>query len=264
MIAFEDALKIIGSEPVITAKEKTELAGSLGRVLAEDIISDTDMPPFNRSAMDGYACRRADLGERLEVVGTITAGMIPDKPIGKNQCLKIMTGAKVPDGADCVVMIEQTKKDGDGYVIFTGSQTSDNIAFRAEDVKKGDVLLSRGCLIRPQHIAILASSGYTTPVVYVMPRVTVITTGNEIVEPGEKADGTLIRNSNGPQLMAQVRMTGVNAHYGGIVRDSKEALHAAVKMAIEESDLVIFTGGVSMGDFDYVPGVLKDSGFIFF
>jgi molybdopterin molybdotransferase len=260
MIAFEDALNIIGSEPVTLAKEKTDLAGCLGRVLAEDIISDTDMPPFNRSAMDGYACRRADLAEKLEVTGTITAGMSQDKPIGKNQCLKIMTGAKVPEGADCVIMVEQTKLDGNDHIIFTGLQTSDNIAYRAEDVKKGDILLSRGCLIRPQHIAIMASAGCPAPAVYAMPRVTILATGNEIVEPGEKLSGTLIRNSNGPQLMAQVRMTGAYANYGGIVRDSKEELNAAVKTAIEESDMVIITGGVSMGDFDYVPAVLKDSG----
>ncbi|MGF1586668.1 MAG: gephyrin-like molybdotransferase Glp [Bacteroidales bacterium] len=260
MIAFEDAMKIIGSEPVSTAIEETDLNASLGRVLAEDVISDTDMPPFDRSAMDGYACRRSDLGERLEIVGTITAGGAPGKPVGKNQCTKIMTGAQVPDGADCVVMVEHTINDGDNHVIFTGSQTADNISFRAEDVWKGDVLLSRGCLIRPQHIAILASAGCTSPVVYVMPRITVLTTGNEIVEPCEKLAGSLIRNSNGPQLMAQVRMAGGHANYGGIVRDTKEDLHVAVKAAVEASDIVIITGGVSMGDFDFVPAVLKDYG----
>jgi molybdopterin molybdotransferase len=260
MIAFEDALRIIGSEPVCAVKEKTALDSSLGRILAEDIISDIDMPPFNRSAMDGYACRRSDLGERLEIVGTLSAGETSGTVIGRNQCSRIMTGAKVPDGADCVVMIEHTIKDGENHVIFTGSKTADNIAFMAEDVSKGDVVLPRGCLIRPQHIAILASAGLTAPLVYARPRVVVITTGNELVEPGEKLSGTLIRNSNGPQLMAQVMMTGVHAQYAGIIRDSPEDLQTAVDSAIESFDMVIITGGVSMGDFDYVPSVLKDCG----
>lgn len=259
MIAFEEALKIIEREPVCLRTENRPLHDACGRVLAEDVFSDTDMPPFNKSAMDGFACRRSDLGSRLEIIETISAGDIPRKRIGKEQCSRIMTGARVPDEADCVVMVEHTETDGEGYIRFAGVKTEINIAFTGEDMKKGDLALRRGTLLKPQHIAILASVGCAKPKVYRQPRVAVLTTGDEIVEPHIKPSGTSIRNSNGPQLVAQINNMGAVADYRGIVKDTPGITCSAIKQALSGSDMIILTGGVSMGDFDYVPSALQEN-----
>ncbi len=260
MVSFEEALKIIDREAFVLDTEQLLLHDSCGRVLAEDVISDTDMPPFNKSAMDGFACRRSDLGSRLEIIETLRAGDIPRKRIGNKQCSRIMTGARVPEGADCVVMVEHTEPEGENHIRFTGTKTEDNIAARGEDLKKGDVALPGGTLLKPQHIAILASAGCANPLVYKKPRVAVLTTGDEIVEPHIRPEGTFIRNSNGPQLVAQINSTGASADYRGIVKDTFAVTDAAIKSVLSGSDMVIITGGVSMGDFDFVPSVLRDNG----
>ncbi|MFO7923475.1 MAG: molybdopterin molybdotransferase MoeA [Bacteroidales bacterium] len=264
MTGFEEALKIISSEAFTLDTEILPLNDSVNRVLAQDVFSDIDMPPFNKSAMDGYACRRNDLDNRLKVIDTVRAGDIPGKTVGINQCVKIMTGGKVPEGADCVVMVEHTVQEGEGYIRFTKQKTAVNIAFKGEDMENGNLVLSKGRLIGPQHIAMLASAGCSMPGVYRQPRVAVMTTGDEIVEPEIKPEGTCIRNSNGPQLIAQTRRTGALPDYLGIVRDTPEITDTAVKSAMRGNDLILITGGVSMGDYDFVPSVLKDNGFRLF
>lgn len=260
MVGFEDALKIIEREAFLLSSVKARLEDSLGCVLAETVVSDTDMPPFNKSAMDGFACRRGDLQDRLEIIETIRAGDIPEKVVGRNQCSKIMTGARVPDGADCVVMVEHVENEGANHIRFTADDTAVNIAFMGEDLKKGDTALEKGTMIGPQHIAVLASAGCTEPLVFSGPRVAVLVSGDEIVEPGIKPSGTSIRNSNGPQLVAQVKRTGAVPWYMGVVKDDRADTSKLVNAAIENCDILLITGGVSMGDYDFVPGVLKDSG----
>lgn len=259
MIEFYEALNIIEKEAHVRGTEQLPLQEATGRVLAQDVASDTDMPPFNKSAMDGFACRRSDLGNRMKIIETVKAGDIPINSVGENQCVRIMTGGKVPGGADCVIMVEQTVQEGE-YVRFTGSKTTGNIAFRGEDLKKGDLALPKGILISPRHIAILASAGCARPLVFIRPRVAVLTTGDEIIEPDKIPEGTSIRNSNGPQLVAQIAGMGALPYYFGIVKDSPGATEAAVGEALETSDAVLITGGVSMGDFDFVPSVLKSAG----
>lgn len=259
MLPFEEALKIIEQESFVLGTESIPLQDCCGRVLAEDVLSDTDMPPFDKSAMDGFACRRDDLGHRLEIIETVSAGDIPRKRIEKDQCSRIMTGARVPEGADCVVMVEHTETN-DGFIRFTGTKTAINIAFTGEDLKRGDRALARGTLLRPQHIAILAAIGCTRPPVYRQPRVAVLTTGDEIVEPDVRPEGTCIRNSNGPQLVAQINSMSAIADYHGIVKDTPELTDSAIKSALSGNDTVIITGGVSMGDFDFVPSVLIKNG----
>ena len=259
MLPFEEALKIIEQESFVLGTESIPLQDCCGRVLAEDVLSDTDMPPFDKSAMDGFACRRDDLGHRLEIIETVSAGDIPRKRIEKDQCSRIMTGARVPEGADCVVMVEHTETN-DGFIRFTGTKTAINIAFTGEDLKRGDRALARGTLLRPQHIAVLAAIGCTRPPVYRQPRVAVLTTGDEIVEPDVRPEGTCIRNSNGPQLVAQINSMSAIADYHGIVKDTPELTDSAIKSALSGNDTVIITGGVSMGDFDFVPSVLIKNG----
>jgi len=260
MITFEEAKRIVMESAVSLPSERVPLARSAGRVLAEDALSDVDMPPFNKSAMDGYACRRADLEKSLRVVEEIPAGHIPQKSVGPGECSKIMTGAMVPEGADCVIMVEYTEEVVPGTIRFTGAGTRDNICLKGEDVRQGDVVLRRGVLIKPQHVAVLAALGYAEVPVSIRPRVGIIATGSELVEPTEKAVGAKIRNSNGWQLAAQAEATGCEALNYGIVPDTEEAIDSALKRAIRENDVVILSGGVSMGDLDLVPGVLRKNG----
>lgn len=264
MVEFDEALEIIRNQVFTLETEKQPLHNSVNRILAEDIFSDVDMPPFNKSAMDGYACRRGDLDNSLEIIETVRAGDIPGKTIGENQCVKIMTGARVPEGADCVIMVEHTVQDGAGYIRFTGQKTAGNIAFKGEDLKNGDLVLPGGWLIGPQHIAMLASAGCTIPTLYRQPKVAIMTTGDEIIEPDKKPSGTSIRNSNGPQLVAQAKKMGLTPQYLGIVKDTPEATDSAIKSALKNNDLIIITGGVSMGDYDFVPSVLRENGFTLF
>jgi len=257
VISFEKALDIVLSSARPVGTERVDIAGAANRVLAEDVRADMDMPPFNKSAMDGYACRRADLAAKLAVVETIPAGYTPTKQIGPNQCAKIMTGGVVPQGADCVVMKEYVETTTDGTVRFVGKETADNICLKGEDIRAGDTVLSKGTLLKPQHIAVLASVGCTQPRVSKIPKVGIVATGSELVNPAEKPQPSQIRNSNSPQLSAQARSLGADVTDYGIAIDTEEGIDTALKEAIEDNDVVIISGGVSVGDFDFVPGILS-------
>jgi molybdopterin molybdotransferase len=259
MITLEEALAIAGRYRAESQKERIGFTDSPGRVLAEDIFSDTDMPPFNRSAVDGFACRRDDLPGPLKIIETIPAGTNPLKKISRGECSRIMTGAAVPEGADTVFMVEDSHEEERG-VTFTGKQTKDNISFMGEDIASGDRVLARGRLIRPQDIAVMATVGATEVEVVKKLNVAVISTGDELVEPNIKPGKGEIRNSNAYQLIAQVIRAGASAVYYGIARDSEEHTAEIVNRAIEECDIVLLTGGVSMGDYDFVPVVLEKAG----
>ena len=183
MISFEKALEIILDSARYLGDERVDFTESLGRVLAEDVISDVDMPPFDKAAMDGFACRQEDLDKELDVIETIPAGMIPEKSIGAGQCARIMTGAMVPEGADTVIMVEQTENIGHEKIRFTAGNTSANIAYRAEDVKEGDIMWNKGQPVKPSHIAVFSAVGYTDLLVARQPRVAILSTGDELVEP---------------------------------------------------------------------------------
>jgi len=262
VISFEEAFEIVMISAHRLGTERVSIIenGALNRVLREDVASDIDIPPFDKSAMDGFACRRADLGNELTVIETVAAGWMPKRAIGRNQCAKVMTGAVVPDGADCVIMAESAQRTGENRIRFTGDNTENHISRKGEDAKKGDVVLHAGELIRAQHIAILASVGWVEPLVSAHPRVGIITTGSEIVEPCEKPAAGHIRNSNGYQLSAQATGAGATARNYGIVEDNKEQLDAMVRKAAAENDVVVLSGGVSVGDYDFVREVLKKNG----
>jgi len=261
MIPFEKAFEIVLSSAGVLGAERVGIAEAVGRVLAEDVKSDIDMPPFNKSAMDGYACRREDLGDELAVIETIAAGVVPKKKVGQKQCAKIMTGAQVPEGADCVIMVEFTEKVHRDKIRFTGKETGGNICLEAEDIKAGQTVVNKGTLIGLKHVATLAAVGCANPLVGVAPRVGVVATGNELVEPSQTPFLSQIRDSNSYQLAAQVETVGAVTKNYGIVRDTREAIDASVKAVIAENDVVLVSGGVSVGDFDFVPEILKQNGF---
>lgn len=260
MISFQEAYEIVLQSSRLTETERVALADATGRILAGPVIADIDMPPFDKSAVDGFACRRADVSEPLEVIEVVAAGKKPQKTIGKGQCSQIMTGAIVPETADTVLMVEYTEWIDSEHIRFTGEKTANNICYRAEDVATNQVVLDKGTLIRPQEVAVLATFGYTLPLVYKKPIIGVISTGDELVEPESKPKISQIRNSNGSQTMAQAKIAGAEGKYFGIANDTELSLISKIGEALESSDIVILTGGVSMGEFDFVPDVLKSLG----
>jgi len=260
MISFEKAIEIVMNSVFETDTETIPFTDSLGRVLAEDISSDTDMPPFNRSAVDGYACRKEDLHDDLEVLEVIPAGKVPQKMVGENQCSKIMTGAIVPEGCETVFMVENSEVLPSGKIRFTGKDSKKNFSSKGEDVRKGDLVMRTGKFIKPQDIAVMASVGHTKVIVKKKPKVAVLSTGDELVEPDISPEISKIRNSNAYQLLAQVERAGGTGRYYGISPDVEKETSELIQKAISENEIVILTGGVSMGDFDFVPSVLKSLG----
>jgi len=260
MIQFEEALRIVTDSAFETGVEEILFDSSTGRVLAENVLSDIDMPPFNRSAVDGYACRREDIGSELEVVETIPAGKMPEVPVGRRQCSKIMTGSVVPAECDMVVMVEDTEILPSGRIIFRGSSGKNNISLRGEDIRAGDQVLEAGTLIKPQDIAVMAAAGCTRVLARKRPALAVISSGNELVVPADKPAPGQIRDSNSYQLTAQAVRAGAVPAFYGIASDDKEETYRIVEKAIIENDIVIITGGVSMGEFDFVPMVMERAG----
>ncbi len=261
MITFEEALKIVQDAVFYEVNaENVTLDKSLNRVLAQDVLSDLNMPPFNKSAMDGYACRMDDIHEELEVLEIIPAGTKPTQPIEKGQCSKIMTGAMMPEGANCVLKVEDTEEVPGNKIRFTAKQTNSNFVETANDVKEGDLVMKKGILIKPQHFALAASVGLTDPRVYKKINVGVISTGNELVEPQTKPGLSQIRNSNAYQLMGQLQKMNVTPYYFGIARDNEESTSRIISKAINETDVILLSGGVSMGDFDFIPKIFAQLG----
>ena len=258
---MEKAIELVMMHPIQTGTETVALDEGLGRVLAEDVFSDRDVPPFSRSTMDGYACRQRDLPGPLEVLETIEAGRLPGRKLARGQCSKIMTGAVVPEGADCVIMKEYVETEQDQRIRFTGAETDTNIHPRGQDLKAGDLLLPRGRLLNPEHLGIIASSGKLQVAVSRSLKVGILATGSELIEAGQNPEGAQIRNSNTYQLAAQVRRAGHIPVPLGIVEDHFETIAKRVSAALEEVDLLVLTGGASVGELDLVPGVLRHLGF---
>ncbi len=238
-------------------------AASLGAVLAEDVTSDLDMPPFDKAMMDGYAVRSADLATgraTLPVIEEVMAGRTPSRPLGPGQATRIMTGAPIPAGADAVVMVERTRLDGGQVVIEDRPpQPGQNIMPRGREMRCGETVLTAGSLLRPQELGVLATVGRTSARLYPAPRVAVLSTGDEIVEAGERPESGQIRNGNGPMLCAQVARAGGVPHSLGIARDRLDSLRPLVAEGLR-FDVLLLSGGVSAGQLDLVPGVLAEAG----
>jgi molybdopterin molybdotransferase len=258
MIPFEEAYRIVMNEVRVLTSERVGMMDSLGRILAEDVLSDIDMPPFNKSAVDGFACRQADLHRDLEIIETIPAGKTPEHIITEGRCSRIMTGAMLPEGADCVVMVEDTLIVENGNMRASRRGNAPNISIQGEDIKAGDLVLSAGTMIKPQHIAVLAATGTINPMVSKKVQIGILSTGDELVEPEHLPSAAKIRNSNAFQLSAQVTAAGAIPRYEGIAADTEGSLSALLSYSLDRNDVVILSGGVSMGDFDYVPKVMAD------
>jgi molybdopterin molybdotransferase len=266
ILSFEDARRAIEAQAALVqapGNEFVELLAAAGRVLEEQLLADRDLPPFPRSTRDGYAVRSSDLTQlsaTLDVIGEIKAGEKLDNlpaSIGSGQAVSIMTGAPVPAGADAVVMVEHTTRHGDHVEIARSVSTGENIVPRGAEAQRGKVLVDRGDRLTDAALALAASAGKSRLQVYKRPRVAVLTTGDEIVDVGATPGPTQIRNSNSYSLAAQILGAGGQPVLLPVAPDEPQALRQLIELGLK-SDLLLLTGGVSMGRYDLVEQVLSE------
>lgn len=265
MLDYEQARKLVLEQVPAARPQLCDLGAAAGLVLAQDIVADADMPAFDRTAMDGFALRSDDArtpGARLRVVFELQAGgpMMP-RPIEPGECAAIYTGAAIPPGADAVVMVERTVRDGEFVMIQIAVAKGENIRYQGEDVRRGELLIKPGAVLRPQEIAVCASFGAPRVAVYTKPRVCVISTGDELVPLTEQPGPGAIRDSNGIMLAAQAAAAGADVVRLQTSRDDRDALRAAIEGALQAGEILILSGGVSMGARDYVAPMLSELGF---
>ena len=260
MLSVEDAEKAIAAPRVSVSSEAVALATALGRFLAQDIFSPGDIPEFDKSAMDGYAYVSGDASPAFRIVETIAAGTPPRVVVTPGQCAKIMTGAMMPVGANRVVRRECTIEEN-GFMKIVADDANTNVRRRGEDLKIGKLVLAKGVRLRPAQVALLASLGIAEVPVAVPPRVGVIPTGSELVDPGAPLAPGQIYDSNSYSLSAQIREAGAAPVLLGRVEDNEDATVRAITAALDECDVLILSGGVSAGDFDFVPAAMRKAGF---
>lgn len=258
MIQLDEALNLILQSAKELKTEQVSLSESLGRVLASDVYSDIDMPSFDKSAVDGFAIQSDSLFNEWEMLEFVPAGKQPVKMIGQNQCSRIMTGSMVPKGANMVVMIEHTQELSNGNIRFIKEQSKSNILFQGEDLKKGTLVLSKGTLLKPAHIGILAGAGITHPEVFVPLKTAIISTGSELVDASEFPEPPFIRNTNSYYIQALCKAIGIEATNDGILEDNPDIITNKIKVLLEQNDMVIFTGGASFGDHDFSKQVMEN------
>ena len=270
-LSLEEALDIILSSTPSRGTVKVALRDALGRVLAEDIHADEDLPPFNNSAMDGYAVIAEDTRgaskdnpRKLKVIAEAPAGTVVTQQIVPGTAVRIMTGAPVPDGADAVVMVEETESRDSEVLIYRETKQGFNIRPSGEDVRRDELVIQAGKRIRPSEVGMLAALGKAEVTVFRKPRVAIITSGNELVDASEHPGPGQIRDSNQYSLFSQVLNVGAEVSVLNRVIDEKEEMERVLSSAVETSDLIIASGGVSVGDYDFVKETLAKLGDIRF
>ena len=264
MIEYKEARKIIvDNAPGPKGVEEVPLASAAGRVLARPAHARLDLPPFDKSAMDGFAVRAADVASTpaaLDVVLDVPAGSVPDRPIGPGQAASVMTGAPVPEGADSVVQVEWTSGFGsDTVTINEGVEPGKNVSPRGEIIRAGDVALEPGSFVCVEETSLLASAGCDPVPVFQVPTAAVLSTGDEVVAPASDAGPGQIFDSNGPALCAFLRSIGIDPVMLDPAADDPESLRPAIEKGLEH-DLLLVTGGVSAGAYDFVEDVLAELG----
>ncbi len=268
MISVEEAQKIVLNAELKPAVKRLPILEALGMIMAEDIISSDDIPIYDNSAMDGYAVRTIDIKGadksypiRLVLAGEdIPAGKIPRVRVDPGFCISIMTGAPIPAGADSVVIKEDTQRDGSSVMVFREIKKGENVRYRGEDIKKGNTVFKTGDMINPASIGILASLGIDKIKVYGSPVIGVLATGDELIGIDGKLIAGKVRDSNSYLLSAQIKEMNVEYRRYGIVRDDEELLSKNIKKALKECDILVLSGGISVGDYDLVKETLEDIG----
>ena len=265
MIALEEARREVLAACPPLAPRPVPLLRAAGCVTADSVVAGEDVPPFSNTAMDGYAVRAADTAvapARLEVVATLPAGAAPTHPVGPGQAVRIMTGAPMPPGADAVVMVERTRTEDGGRIVVVEvpAAAGDHVRAAGDDLRAGQVVFEGGTLLGPGHVGVLASLGCQSVTVVPPPRVGVVSTGDELVSGPAPLRPGQIRDANRPMLLALAAQSGLEAVDLGVVGDDEVALTAAVEAGVSGCDALVTTGGVSVGDFDYVKAVLDRLG----
>ena len=262
LIPVQKAHEIVLDNVRALASENVDFQVAPGRVLAEDIVSDLDLPPFPRSAVDGFAVRSEDVQSppsQLSVVGMVPAGASPEFRVSAAEAAQVMTGAPVPEGADAVQMVEKTRLEGERVEILETVRSGQNIAPRGDEVRQGDIVLRKGTRMDAASVAVAATVGKVQIRVGRRPRLAVIATGDELVDPASTPGPGKIRNSNGFSLVAQARLAGAEVRYLGVAKDNEESLRELIQDGLQ-ADVLLLSGGVSMGRFDLVEGVLGHLG----
>ena len=262
MLELEAALNLVVEHSRLGGEETIPLADAVGRTIAGDVVSDIDSPPFDKSMMDGFAVRYDEFAAgqtEFPISGQQMAGDRPGPPLEPGTAVQIMTGAAIPDGADAVVMVEQTRTEANRVTIQADRIASgQNIMKRATALRAGAVIVPRGTSITSTGIGLLAEIGASEVSVYRRPNISILATGNELIPVSQKPVDGQIRNSNGPMLNAMVAAAGGIGRHDA-VRDSEAELRDRIEAALK-SDMVILSGGVSAGKMDLVPGVLESLG----
>jgi len=272
LMSYTEALDVLlAKTETFRRSERVELSDALMRVLAEDVRSPIDVPHFVRAAMDGYAVRAEDTygasyenPVRLRCIGSLTPGEVPDKEVSKGHCVRISTGAVLPDGADAVVMVEDTETEGETVVCYRALAPQTNIIPAGSDFKKGSVVVKGKTLLLPRHLGALAATGCFEVDVLLRPKIAVISTGPEIVGPGESLGVGKVYNINTVTLSSALRQFGCEPLDFGIVEDDKAALEDALEEALKDADAVLISGGSSLGEGDVVPEILQNLGELLF
>ncbi len=264
MIKVEEAQKVILGNIRSSGSEEITILESMGRTISKDYCSKDDIPPFDNSAMDGYAVSSSEVAGAnrqkpviLDVIEDLPAGRVAKREIKKGQGIRIMTGAPIPCGADAVIMVEKTQADGGKVKIFESAKAGENIRCAGEDIKRGELVLRKGKIIGPAEIGILASLGVKSVEVAKSPGVGILATGDELVEIEEDLTAGKIRNSNSYSLSGQVKKAGGIPHHLGIVSDDKSEIRRKIEEGLE-NDILLISGGVSVGEYDYVKEVMAD------
>src|SRR5690242_10647979 len=264
---LDEAQKIVLETTPVLGLEKIPLLDALGRVLGEDIIVERDNPPWDNSAMDGFAVRWDDIKQEhaiqkpvtLAVIEDVPAGKMPTKTVAPGQAIRIMTGAPIPKGADTVLKVEDTEHQPDSVRVFKAEPRSSNIRPQGEDVKKGECIIAKGTQIRPGEAGMLAILAKSFVFVYQRPRVAILSTGDELADLDERFSEEKIINSNSWGIAAAVQEAGGVPFLLGIAKDNPAALKEKIVHGLN-ADILVLSGGVSMGDYDFTKAVFQDLG----
>jgi molybdenum cofactor synthesis domain-containing protein len=269
LITFEEAKRVIESHfnPSDLGSEESVLLEAYNRVLAEDIISGLDIPPFNRSTMDGYAvCAQDTAGANeeeavvLNVTGAVAVGEQPTFSLVKGEAAEIVTGGVLPQGADAVVMMEDAQREDSQLQIYTQVAAGENVLARGADIKNGSIVLKKGTLLGAPEIGVLAALNKTNVKVQKIPVIAVLSTGGEVTELGKPLSPGRIYDTNGYSLCTAIMESGGKPVYFGVAPDDKEALKKTLQTALTSSDMVITSGGVSVGPKDYTAEIVDSLG----
>lgn len=268
LLTLEEAKDTINRLKLTTLdSEKTSLLNAHNRILAEDITSNFDIPPFDRSTVDGYAVKAADTfgadenePKKLKDCGTVNIGELPKVSVSIGHAAGIVTGAPIPEGADAVVMVENTEKKNDVVQVLSSVTRSENVMKKGSDIKKGESVLRAGQVLRSREIGVLAAVGVDCVKVYLVPKVAVLSTGGEVMEPGKALLPGKIFDINAYSIYAAVLECGGTPVYLGVVSDDQVRLREALKKALERTDIVVTSGGVSVGPKDFMPMTVASLG----